>query len=111
MMHEKDMAGRFWDNANLYAGSRGYEFGQGASSLVKNLSDRAAHEVVTHPDFGSAMAGVLIRRADQAFETYIDGMIVAANEIPGYLSDHPGTIGEATFGKAQVALCPIWPFC
>lgn len=111
MMDEKHMAIRFWDNANLYVGSRGYGFGGGSSTDIKKYSRTAAHEVVIHPGYKAGLGGVLIRRADQAFETLIDGMIVAANEMPGYLKHHPGTLGEDTLYKAQVALCPIWPFC
>ena len=110
-MNTSQLKTKFLRHANSYAKFRGYEFGIGASHDIESFCQRAAEEVLKHPDADGNMAGVLIQRANQAFETFIDAMIVEANEIPNYAQRHPGKIGEDTFARAKDVLCPIWPFC
>jgi hypothetical protein len=82
-----------------YALSRGFRFGDGADHYLRNMTEQALHRGAEHDETLNAL------------KVFVDQMIRAVGEIPGYADDHPGVIGEQTFGIAHSMLCPLPPIC
>lgn len=96
-----------------YAGSKGYSFGAGAAGAIESMAGEAAEKMLeearnTGPP---EKAELIIRQAEAAISLFIDTMIAAAGEIPGYAQQNEFRIGEDTFSAAWGKLCPLWPIC
>lgn len=91
-----------------YAASKGYRLGPGASVTLRNATGRAMQEIagLSADEREGRMA-----EAKKNIARFVDGMIAAAQQIPGYADRNPGVIGEATFATAARWLCPLWPIC
>ncbi|HBC06236.1 MAG TPA: hypothetical protein DC046_01485 [Rhodospirillaceae bacterium] len=82
-----------------YALSRGFRFGDGADQYLRNMTEQALERGAEHDEVLNAL------------KVFVDQMIVASRQIRGYADNHPGVIGEETFGIAHSLLCPLPPIC
>lgn len=94
--------------AEQYAAHRGYRFGLGADGLIRNAAANAALAIAALPPDSQQQR---LSAAEASFLKFIDEMISQSKQIPGYEGAHPGVIGEETYAKTEIKLCPIWPFC
>ena len=85
--------------AENFARTRGYRFGDESRREMAQMIARAVE------------SGADEQKTVNALETFIERMIKAAQEIPGYAEESPGVIGERTFGIAHNSLCPLPPIC
>jgi len=97
--------------AESRARDKGYRFGPGADSDIKNFADKGAQEVIATSNREQKPIGDLVGTARHAFETLVDQMITAKTTLPELRDQDPGIIGERTLGEALSDLCPIWPIC
>jgi len=95
-------------HAEKYAASKGYSFGDGAHVMLNQVAQRGEAEIALLPP---EKRQEKVEEARANFERFIDAMIVASKEIPGYEAASPGKIGEQTYARAKNKLCPIWPIC
>lgn len=99
----------FRSYANYYVSTRGYRFGSGAQSIFNNqFPIKAANAVMQKTPKNHESARRKIR---ENVRKIIDQMILETQGIPGYKKRNPGVIGEQTFSRAMMAICPLWPFC
>ena len=97
-----------WAFAQTYADSKGYRFGPGASDWLRQATVDGLREIETS---APAARKKKVDEGKENIARFIDAMIRASREIPGYSGRHPYVIGEETYMKAQGWLCPIWPIC
>ena len=94
--------------ARDYAASKGYRFGTGADVMLRNRTGLAVQEMA---DLSALQRKEKTTEAKRNIARFIDAMIAASKEIPGYAERTPGVIGEQTYDRAERRLCPIWPIC
>lgn len=94
--------------AREYAASKGYRFGSGADVMLRNATAQANQEIT---GLSAYEREVRTAEAKKNIARFIDAMIAASHEIPGYSEQSPGVIGEQTFEMARRRLCPLWPIC
>ncbi|MCP5421186.1 MAG: hypothetical protein H6969_11960 [Gammaproteobacteria bacterium] len=94
--------------AQEHASSKGYRFGSGADVMLRNKIMLATQNMMSLP---ASQRKATTAEAKKNIARFIDEMIAASKEIPGYSTRNPGVIGEETFTKAASQLCPLWPIC
>ena len=95
--------------AQLYAASRGYRLGPGATGdFETNFAKTAAEDIENLPVTERTMK---LREVARNLARLIDQMILEAQRIPNYDKEHPGVIGEETLSPAKRYVCPLYPIC
>lgn len=112
-MNLENLGVRFYLNSLVYAKGRGYILGDDSNYFIEERCFRAAEDILNQNFNGDIQGNTikLIKKADRAFEAFIDEMIFAAETIPNYLKNGGPRLGEQTLGEAQISLCPLWPIC
>ena len=110
---KRDLRRRLESYARWYASRQKYEFGPGADANITGLSKNAALRIVEKAaeEDRPEKIELYMRQAEAALSCFVDHMIAAAQDLPGYAENHPGEIGEETYDRAQLKLCPCWPIC
>ena len=91
-----------------YAKAKGFRFGDGAEYMLRSSAELGARDISQLPRASQDRKKL---EAKRNLEKFVDAMIEASKEIPGYSEQHPGVIGEQTFAAARKKLCPLWPIC
>lgn len=99
--------------ANWYAASHGFAFGPGAKGDIEFMATRAVTTLFGQdlPKRMLPQHQAMIVQAEASLAMLISTMIQGSNEISGYTSRNPNTIGEETLAWARARLCPLFPIC
>jgi hypothetical protein len=109
-MNPNDLAKELITAAERRASMYGMQLGHGADADIRQFARTGASQMfAAHPT--PEPPTQMVEEAKAAFERLIDEMVLAASEIPGYQTAHPGTIGEETLARALSRLCPLFPIC
>jgi len=109
-MNRDELAAALFSTAQRRAAAHGMQFGQGADGDIRRFADTGADRILSqNPE--ATRGHPTVMAAHVAFETLVDEMIRAANEIEGYHAAYPMTIGEQTLARALSKLCPLFPIC
>jgi hypothetical protein len=110
-MDQRIVAARLWHFAAHHAAARGYVFGDGVELMLPQLAQQMAQRVIERAAIEHVPDEGLLRMAEGNLSAYVDAMIDAAMNEPGYFASRGPVIGELTWDRARKALCPVWPIC
>lgn len=111
MPDRDEIALRLFGAAHARADTAGVHFGDGADAVIRDMSAKAATEILRQAAATGVAPDALVRNGEVVFASLVDEMIAARQRIPGYVAARADAIGEQTLAEALQRLCPIWPIC